>query len=75
MMVSNDPEILPEAELDAGSPRDLDRAEAEARAAVRGRGNRGRVPRGLELCGKKPPQWHFEALKRILDRKQPVYKE
>jgi len=25
--------------------------------------------------GKKPSQWHFEALKRILDRKEPDYKE
>lgn len=25
--------------------------------------------------GKKPAQWHFEALKRILDRKEPDYKE
>jgi hypothetical protein len=24
--------------------------------------------------GKKPSQWHFEALKRILDRKEPDYK-
>jgi ribulose-5-phosphate 4-epimerase/fuculose-1-phosphate aldolase len=25
--------------------------------------------------GKRPAQWHFEALKRILDRKEPDYKE
>jgi ribulose-5-phosphate 4-epimerase/fuculose-1-phosphate aldolase len=25
--------------------------------------------------GKKPAQWHFEALKRILDRKEPDYQE
>jgi ribulose-5-phosphate 4-epimerase/fuculose-1-phosphate aldolase len=26
-------------------------------------------------AGKKPAQWHFEALKRILDRKEPDYKD
>jgi ribulose-5-phosphate 4-epimerase/fuculose-1-phosphate aldolase len=29
---------------------------------------------GRTYGGKKPAQWHFEALKRILDRKEPDYK-
>jgi ribulose-5-phosphate 4-epimerase/fuculose-1-phosphate aldolase len=29
---------------------------------------------GTGYGGKKPSQWHFEALKRILDRKEPDYK-
>jgi ribulose-5-phosphate 4-epimerase/fuculose-1-phosphate aldolase len=30
--------------------------------------------RGRDYGGKKPAIWHFEALKRILDRKEPDYK-
>ena len=29
---------------------------------------------GRNYGGKKPAIWHFEALKRILDRKEPDYK-